>query len=1000
MSRFDHRLAAGAARACPAISWRPLRRAWAAMVAALLATLLWTSATPALAAAVTYQATALGGDAWRYDYTVKNDGSPASIDEFTIFFELGLYADLAVAASPAGWDALVVQPDAGLPADGFFDALALGAGLLSGEEALFSVTFTYSGPGVPGAQSFDVVDPLTFAVIESGRSTAAAVVPEPGTTWLLLAAVGALLTCRRYRVSMALGGAALLLATAGCGGGSGQAGTSQAASSRQQALAVGSTAVGSVAGLSVDALVLKAERRIGRTVFEYDYQLRVANAGGPLLGVTVELVGAGAGTQVLDSTALVGAVAAATTATTPDTITIRQDRSSALQLNQLSWRFALAPVIQGTAAVGAALANATVTVTDRARNPACYEPQIVTNGIGSFTCTVRPGLTAPLLVVVRDAFQAYQPLLSIVDSLPPAGSALVTNATPLTTAIVSQLAPNGSALSVMDDPSLIDLARFAAIKANVMAQLQPVLAALAVPAGYDPFSTPIVAATPNQPGNSADQVLEMLRFSNVNGVNRIGTIDNPGGVVLAGTSSGPVLPAPSPGALALGSTMQQMTNAFNACFALTVNQRVLASNTGIPANQGGPEVTSLGTACQNIWHPDYRHSGYRAGQRYFGALRDSAMVGATFALPEIMLFRDDTSAADNDIAVLNFRLVDANGISNNFIEVARKLPGSATAQHPGDWWLHGNRSIVDSSVQPLIRRNEQRVPNPGTAPFQNAGASRFEAGLNFFINKDGPGSIGLRAVRVTGPGLPPAGLVYTRPHPSIVTDQNWMNLRRKDGLTDTASATFAGNNGNSFVLQRTRGISGPDATLVRPNPNAGNTDNVSFPNWAHPLDYGFPVGTENYIDFTPLRAGTVYTYEYFYDGETAPRQVDGKTILAPVTPATFAVNLQWIDLTSETRRYLDPADPLAQPLAGMNLSWIANPFAETATSAGVYTYSGSQAVADSIVNFPRGATSAQAFAPVGTPFPALTNDGTSGRSIQLRYRMLDGSYKDSFVRFN
>jgi hypothetical protein len=1000
MSRVDHRLAAGAARACRGFSWRPLRRAWAAMVAALLAALLWTSAAPALAAAVTYQATALGGDAWRYDYVVKNDGSPASIDEFTIFFELGLYADLAVAASPAGWDAQVVQPDSNIPADGFFDALALGAGLLSGEEALFSVTFTYSGPGTPGTQSFDVVDPLTFNVIESGRTAAAAVVPEPGTAWLLLAAVGALLICRRYRVSMALGGTAVLLATAGCGGGSGPAATPQAASSRQQALAVGSTAGGSVAGLSVDALVLKAERRIGRTVFEYDYQLRVANAGETRVGVTVELVGAGAGTQVLDSTALVGSVAAATTVTTPDTITIRQDRSSALQLNLLSWRFTLAPVIQGTAAVGAALANATVTVTDRARSPACYEPQIVTNGLGSFTCTVRPGLTAPLLVVVRDAAQAYQPLVSIVDSLPPAGNALVANATPLTTAIVSQLAPNGSALSVVNDPSLIDLARFAAIKANVMAQLQAVLTAVGAPAGYDPFTTPIVAATPNQPGNTADQVLEMLRFSNVNGVNRIGTIDNPGGVVLAGTSSGPVLPAPSPGALALGSTMQQMTNAFNACFALTVNQRVLASDTSIPANQGGPEVTSLGAACQNIWHPDYRNSGYRSGQRHFGALRDSAMVGATFALPEIMLFRDDTTPADNDIAVLNFRLVDGNGISSNFIEVARKLPGSATVQHASEWWLHGNRSIVDSSVQPVIRRSEQLVPNPGTAPFQLTGASRFEAGFNFFINKDGPGSIGLRAVRVTGPALPPAGIVLTRPHPSIVTDQTWMNIRRKDGLTDPASATFAGNNGNSFQLQRTRGISGPDATLVRPNPNAGNTDNVSFPNWAHPLDYGLAPGTENYIDFALLRAGTVYTYEYFYDGETAPRQIDAKTILAPVTPATFAIHLQWIDLTAETRRYLNPADALAQALTGMNLAWTANPFAETAASAGVYTHGGGQAVNDSIINFPRGATSAQAFAPAGTPFPALTNDGTSGRSIQLRYRMLDGSYKDSITRYN
>ena len=96
---------------------------------------------------------------------------------------------------------------------------------------------------------------------------------------------------------------------------------------------------------------------------------------------------------------------------------------------------------------------------------------------------------------------------------------------------------------------------------------------------------------------------------------------------------------------------------------------MLAANTSIPATQGGPEVTLLGDACQGHWHPDYKNSGYRAGQRHYGLLRDSTMTGATFSLPEIMLYVDDTSAADNDVAVLNFRFVDANGIALNTIEV-------------------------------------------------------------------------------------------------------------------------------------------------------------------------------------------------------------------------------------------------------------------------------------------------------------------------------------------
>jgi len=33
-------------------------------------------------------------------------------------------------------------------------------------------------------------------------------------------------------------------------------------------------------------------------------------------------------------------------------------------------------------------------------------------------------------------------------------------------------------------------------------------------------------------------------------------------------------------------------------------------------------------------------------------------------------------------------------------------------------------------------------------------------------------------------------------------------------------------------------------------------------------------------------------------------------------------------------------------------------------------------------------------------FTALSSDGTSSRNLQLRYRMLDGSYKDSTSRYN
>ncbi|WP_144289957.1 hypothetical protein [Ideonella sp. A 288] len=767
--------------------------------------------------------------------------------------------------------------------------------------------------------------------------------------------------------------------------------------------AVGTVTAGNLSGISVAAMVQTAQRRISRTVFEYDYRLTLHNTGAPRIGVRVDLVGAGAGTTIVQPRVDAGTLPGGNT-TPADTITLRHDRALPFLPAQLAWAVNAPGVVAGTAAVGAALANANVSVTDVSGAAVCAEPRVVTNGTGGFTCTVQAGRVAPFVVVVTEPFGAFPPMVSIVASTPAPGTALITNATPLTTAIVAQLAPQGNALAVVANPALVDLAALARTTANVLAQLGPVLTALGVPAGYDPFSTPIQAATPTQAGNTADQVIEMLRFTTVNGVSMVSTVDNPaGGVPVAGpnTANPPVLPAPVPDAVALADAMRQITQSMNDCFALPVAQRVLAVDLTIPASAGGAEVTGMAPACRAFAHVTYVHNGFRVGQRLFGLLHDARMVGAAFSLPELMRFTDDTTPANRDQAVLNLRYVDANGVTGNLIEVAEKLPGTATVAHPTDWWLRGNQQPVDTVVRAYVRRSDQRVPTPGVAPFGGVGPSRFESGIEIFVNKDGPGSTGLRAARIKGPGLPAAGVVLTRPNPAFITDQNWLNILRKDGITDPAQTPFA-SSANIFKLHRTRGVAGADASLTAANPFAGSNNNTDFPDWAHPLDYGALVGTptEGYIDLAALKAHSAYTLEIFYDGEAAPRHVLPKTILTPVVAATFARNLEWIAFDAATLRYLDPADARAAVQSTMDLAWTANPFAETVGSAGVYTFAPGLSILDAVVPVVRGATTGTAVAPAGFQFPALTGNGTSGRTLQLRYRMLDGSYKDSVSRFN
>jgi len=668
--------------------------------------------------------------------------------------------------------------------------------------------------------------------------------------------------------------------------------------------------------------------------------------------------------------------------------------------------------LTGTAATGSALANANVAVTDSAGNSPCVEATITTSALGTYTCTLKIGEAAPFFVVVTDPTGNTAPLVSVTTTTPPAGSALTLNATPLTTAIVSALDSTGNPLNVVSSGK-VSASTLQTITAAVVAQITNVLKAIGAPAGYDPFSTVISAGTSSATGNTADQILDVVKVGRnlTTGKPTLSTVDSVGTPPDMATDPTAVTPLPKPAdsVSSLPQGAQLVAQTFAACFALPTAQRVLATDTTIPASQGGSSVTSMGAPCQAMVASssgaagvDYLANGYSAGQAFYDILKNDNMTNAQFAVPEVIAFYPaDSSNNLPDRAVVDIKYLDNAGNPGNIISVVRYIANGTTSAHPSNWWLTGNQQVVDTTVNQMIRRVEQINPTSNTAAGTN-NDSHFQSGIKFLINAQGPGSVDnannpMTYARVTGPGLPAGGLVYVAPISgtnSPEAGQTYMDLLNKSGAIPATLPTNISRCGGTGSLNcpnlwfsRTKGISGGDATTLGTNP--------PFLVWAQPADGVVPA---------QFIKGTSYKIELFY-GAPGASPVAGKsvskTLITDVVQATQGVNLPWNTLGPQSQNALNPNGSLAGQQTSLTLDWVQNPSAEQIKGIEV-SIDPPHASYDSGTTVPKGATSATDTPPASTPVPAFNGSTTPpvGRSLLFGYRVLDGSNKTAVYSYN
>jgi hypothetical protein len=659
-----------------------------------------------------------------------------------------------------------------------------------------------------------------------------------------------------------------------------------------------------------------------------------------------------------------------------------------------------AAAFTGTAATGAALANANVTITNSLGNSPCLEASISTTALGSYTCTLKTGETAPFFVVVTDPTGNTAPMVSVATSTPAAGTPLTINVTPLTTAILAQLSSDGNPLTLVGTGA-VDAAALKQVITNVVAQLANVLTAIGAPAGYDPFTTSITAATASGTGNTADMVLDVVKVVTdpATGKLALTTVDNPTPIALAtATTTGATVATPATGVATLSQAAQIAAQAFTSCFALPTSQRVVNYTSPAPsAAYGGPEVNDVDPACQNIAADlnngagvNFLHNGYSAGQSFYGILTSNTMTGAQFSVPEIMAFYPADPAAlapapsAYDQAVLNIKFLDANGNPGNVVAVARNIPGTSSTTRPTNWWLVGNQQPVDVGVRLNIRRVEQLNPAVTLAAKPNR-ISTFQTGIQFNINANGPGSTNsagsLSFARVSGPGLPGngavnTGLVYVR----STGAQNSMDLYSKNGSLTGSNQCGNGTTSNcpNFWIARTQGITGSSATTLAPN--------QSGLLWAQTADSVAPA---------QFVKGARYKIELFYGTSTTPTHVYKKTLLSDLVQATQAVNLPWNTLGPQSLAALDPNGSLTGAQAALPVDWAQNIAAQQigGVSAVIDTATGTFGTNRFV---PRGALSAILD---NLTVPAFTAT-TANRTLLFGYRMLDTSNKTAVYQYN
>lgn len=431
-----------------------------------------------------------------------------------------------------------------------------------------------------------------------------------------------------------------------------------------------------------------------------------------------------------------------------------------------------APVsISGVAASGAPFSDAAISVVDKLGATVC---STATDIQGVYQCELPAAAVPPLVVTAQ---RGTRSLYSV--SANPAGGRV--NVTPITTIIVSRLAPNGDpaqlAAGISAGTAVADEAAVRARVTEVLAILRPLLDALGDT--VDPI-TGTFAAT----GAGHDRVLDSIDVT----VRPDGTAANieitlqsiPGGgadqpIAVNFRSNDATVPPLPPiatdqlGRLGVDAAIAALLARMTDCYALPLTQRVGHAPSDTGSAVGGPDDI-VSPACRGLFAGDdpaqYLSNGGRVGRdannsgAFSGIWRGSA-TGARFDQGSLAYYRG------NGDLVASYRTRGIEG-QESFETLVVRYEGATLK-------VIGNQYVYNASVRPSVSQRE----------YVNAtGIDWIGVGYNIFVaNRTASGASVFSKVEVTSP----SGTLYTlKPAPG----NSYLGIADANGAVTTTTSTL------------------------------------------------------------------------------------------------------------------------------------------------------------------------------------------------------------------